>query len=345
MDLTSYRPLGRSGLIVSPLALGTMTFGNPKWGSRDDVSQAIFDAYVDAGGNHVDTADVYGGGRSEELTGTFIAERKLRDKVVLATKFTFNSQPGNPNTGGNGRKNIYRALETSLRRLQTDYIDLYYLHFWDMLTPIDEVLESLVTLQRAGKIRYYALSDIPAWYAARLATLAEARALPGPIAMQLEYSLAERGIEREHLDAAHACGLGLVPWGPLASGFLTGKYTREPEGAVAGEGRFAAQKPSRKFVDRHWNALDGLRSVAQETGKPLPQVALAWLTAQPAVSSILLGASSLAQLQDNLASLQIALTPDQLKRLTGASTPEAPSPFVEAIRTMIFGGANVQPWH
>ena len=189
MNLNSFRTLGRSGLVVSPLTLGTMTFGTPRWGSSDEVSQAIFNAYIDAGGNFVDTADVYSGGRSEELLGGFINSRKLRDKLVLATKFTFNTEPGNPNAGGNGRKNIYSSIEGSLRRLKTDYIDLYWLHAWDMVTPVEEVLQSLGDLVRAGKIRYFGFSNMPAWYVAKAATLATAYHVPGPIAVNFTNKL------------------------------------------------------------------------------------------------------------------------------------------------------------
>ena len=189
MTLTDFRTLGRSGLVVSPLALGTMTFGTPGWGSPDAVSGVIFNDYIDAGGNFIDTADVYSGGRSEELVGQYIAERTLRDQVVLATKFAFNrgagpDQSGNPHAGGNGRKNIYRALDGSLRRLKTDYVDLYWMHVWDMVTPVEEVLQTLGDLVRAGKIRYFGFSDMPAWYATKAATLATAYHTLGPIAMQ-----------------------------------------------------------------------------------------------------------------------------------------------------------------
>ena len=162
MSLTDFRTLGRSGLVVSPLALGTMTFGTPRWGSSDDVSADVFNAYVDAGGNFIDTADVYSSGQSEEMVGRLIADRKLRDQVVLATKFGFNAQKGNPHAGGNGRKHIYGALEDSLRRLKTDYVDLYWLHVWDGVTPVEEVLQTLGDLVRAGRIRYFGFSDMPA---------------------------------------------------------------------------------------------------------------------------------------------------------------------------------------
>ena len=266
MTLTDVRTLGRSGLLVSPLCLGTMTFGNPRWGSEDAEAKSIFDAYVEAGGNFIDTADVYVKGVSEELVGRYIADGKLRDRLVLATKFTFSAEPGNPNAGGNGRKNMHRALEGSLRRLQTDYVDLYWQHAWDQVTPVEEVLQSLGDLVRAGKIRYFALSDVPAWYATQMATLAAVRGVPGPIALQMPYSLAERSIEREHVPAAKQLGLGITPWGALAAGLLTGKYSREADGTVkSGGGRLDLNLPSfQVFTESNWRALEVLRGVADE---------------------------------------------------------------------------------
>jgi aryl-alcohol dehydrogenase-like predicted oxidoreductase len=348
MSLTNFRTLGRSGLVVSPLALGTMTFGNPRWGSADEVSQAIFNAYVEAGGNFVDTADVYSGGRSEELVGQYIAERSLRDQVVLATKSTFNTAPGNPHAGGNGRKHVYQALESSLRRLRTEYIDLYWMHAYDMVTPVEEVLQTLGDLVRAGKIRYFGFSDGPAWYAAKAATLATAHAVPGPIALQVEYSLVERTVEREHLPAARECGLGITPWSPLAAGFLAGKYERQGVGA-SGEGRLSGPNPfgNSKFTDRNWRVLDALRPVATELGRPLAQVALAWVSAQPGVTAPIIGVSKLAQLADNLAALDIRFTPEQLRALDEASALDPAFPygiFTPAVNRSIFGGNDVQGW-
>ncbi|GJG88803.1 aldo/keto reductase [Gemmatimonadetes bacterium T265] len=352
MPLTEFRTLGRSGLVVSPLALGTMTFGAPRWGSPDDVSKAVFDAYVDAGGNFVDTADVYAKGRSEELLGGYVADRGLRDQVVLATKFAFNAAPPNPNAGGNGRKNIRRALEGSLRRLRTGYVDLYWLHAWDVVTPADEVLHSLGDLVRAGLVRYFGLSDVPAWYAAKMATLAAAHGVPGPIALQLEYSLVERSIEREHVPAAFDLGLGVVPWSPLAGGFLAGKYARAPtesaEGA-SGEGRLSGSNPfgNTKFTDRNWRVLDVLRDVAAAAGRAPAQVALAWASSRPGVAAPIIGASRVEQLHDNLASLDVQLTPEQLRTLDEATAPEPTFPypiFAPAVNRMIFGGARVTGW-
>ena len=348
MALTDFRTLGRSGLVVSPLALGTMTFGTPGWGSPDDVSEAIFNAYVEAGGNFIDTADVYAKGRSEELVGEYTAKRRLRDQLVLATKFAFNTQPGNPHAGGNGRKHIYQALDASLRRLQTDYVDLYWLHVWDMVTPVEEVLQTLGDLVRAGKIRYFGFSDMPAWYATKAATLAQAHGVPGPIAMQLEYSLVERTIEREYVPAARECGLGIVPWSPLAAGFLAGKYQRDSAGAT-GEGRLTGPNPfgNQKFTDRNWRVLDALRPVAEQLGCPLAQVALAWAVAQPGISSLIIGASRVAQLQDNLAALDLQLPAEQLRALNEVSAPEPTFPypiFTPAVNRGIFGGASVRGW-
>jgi aryl-alcohol dehydrogenase-like predicted oxidoreductase len=348
MNLTSFRTLGRSGLVVSPLSLGTMTFGTPRWGSPDDVSESIFNTYVEAGGNFIDTADVYAGGRSEELVGQYMAARGLRDQLVLATKFGFSGQPGNPNGGGNGRKNIYRALEGSLRRLQTDYVDLYWLHVWDMVTPVEEVLQTLGDLVRAGKIRYFGFSDMPAWYAARAAALAQAHAVPGPVALQLAYSLVERNIEREHLPAAREAGLGTVPWSPLAAGFLAGKYERTNAGAQ-GEGRLSGPNPfgNTLFTDRNWRILDALRAVAGAARQPLSQVALAWVLDRPGVTAPIIGASKVEQLLDNLAALDFLLTTKQLQALDAASSLEPAFPysiFTPEVNKGIFGGHAVQGW-
>ena len=276
--LDDYVLLSRSGLRVSRLCLGTMTFGTEwGWGSAESARE-MFDRYLDAGGNFVDTADGYTGGSSESLVGKFIRDRGNRDRVVLATKFTFASEPGNPNSGGNGRKNIHRALEGSLRRLQTDYVDLYWLHAWDGLTPVDEVLSTLDGLVRAGKVRAIGFSDVPAWYLARAQTIAEFRGWEPLCALQLEYSLVERNIEREHVPAALALGVGICPWSPLASGMLSGKYRRDQ--ALEGQGRLGEIQKSgnpgflKLFTDRNWQIVDVLVSVAKEMGRPPAQVAL-----------------------------------------------------------------------
>ncbi len=351
MSLTDFRTLGRSGLVVSPFALGTMTFGTARWGSDGDVSEAVFNSYVEAGGNFIDTADVYAGGRSEELLGGYVARRHLREQLVLATKFGFGAQPGNPHGGGNGRKHIYQALEGSLRRLKTDYLDMYWLHVWDAVTPAEEVLQTLGDLVRAGKIRYFGFSDMPAWYATKAATLAQAHGVPGPIALQLEYSLVERTIEREHLPAARECGLGVTPWSPLAGGFLAGKYERDTAG-TGGEGRLNGPNPFAgpfsKFTEQNWLVLDALRQVAGELERPPAQVALAWAVAQPGITAPIIGASRPAQLTANLLALNIQLSPAQLRTLNEASTPAPTFPYPifqpDLNRAAVFGGTSVRGW-
>ena len=257
MSLTDFRTLGRSGLVVSPMALGTMTFGPGDWGADEPTSRAIFDAYCEAGGNFIDTADIYSGGESEKLVGRFISDKKARDSIVLASKFAFNGSAnplaatqaggGNPNAGGAGAKNIHRALDASLRRLETDYIDLYWMHIWDGVTPVEEIVQTLGDLVRAGKIRYFGLSDMPAWLAMKAATIATERRVAGPIAMQLEYSLVARDVESEHFPAAREAGIGVMPWSPLAGGFLSGKYNR---GDTSRTGRLSGANPfgNSKFV-------------------------------------------------------------------------------------------------
>jgi len=351
IQLTDYITLGRSGLKVSPICLGTMTFGNYRWGSQDDEARQIFGAYLDAGGNFIDTADGYAVGKSEELIGSYMRELELRDRIVLGTKFTFNTSEGNPNAGGNGRKNIYRALEGSLRRLGTDYIDLYWLHAWDMLTPFDEVVNTLSDLVREGKIRYYGLSDVPAWYAARAATYAEYNRGERPIALQLEYSLAERTIEREHVPAAQELGLAICPWSPLASGFLAGKYKREG-GATEKDGRLEVLKEGKnpvfhKFTDRNWRVLDVLQSVAAKLGKPAAQIALNWVVTQPGITSTIIGARRTQQLADNLGALAFDL-PDEFRReLEEASKLDRVHPYMffeTFTQERVNGGARVRRW-
>ena len=351
MSLTNYRTLGRSGLIVSPLALGTMTFGTPRWGTTDDVSADIFRAYVEAGGNFIDTADVYSGGRSEELVGQYVAAHGWRDRLVLGTKFGFGAARGNPHAGGNGRKQIYRALEGSLRRLGTDYVDLYWLHVYDTVTPVEEVLQTLGDLVRAGRIRYFGFSDMPAWYATKAAVLAQAHGVPGPVAMQLEYSLVERTIEREHLPAARECGLGLLPWSPLAGGFLAGKYAPATAGQ-GGEGRLNGANPFggefTKFTPRNWQILTALQAVAQELERPAAQVALAWVAGRPGTTAPLVGASRVAQLHENIAALGLVLSPAHRQALDAASAPAPTFPygiFEPALNpAAVLGGTAVRGW-
>jgi aryl-alcohol dehydrogenase-like predicted oxidoreductase len=353
MKLNEYVTLGRSGLRVSPLCLGTMTFGTEwGWGSEEDTAREVFSRYLERGGNFVDTADMYTNGKSEELVGKFIRDARVRDQVVLATKFSFNSQPGNPNAGGNGRKNIYRAIEGSLRRLQTDYIDLYWVHVWDMITPVEEVLASLDTLVHAGKVRYIGLSDVPAWYVARAQTLAEQLGRERIAALQLEYSLVERNIEREHVPAALELGIAILPWSPLAGGFLSGKYKRgEPSGSP--EGRLEIQKAAGTTIfdratERNWKVLDVLLEVSRKINRPPAEVALNWVGSQPGVTSTIIGATKLAQLDSNLSSLDVAIPGELRARLDKAGeldpTAQPYAFFTPALQARVKGNAEIRPW-
>jgi len=369
MPLTAYRTLGRSGLVVSPLALGTMTFGTARWGSGQDESRAVFDAYVEAGGNFVDTADVYASGRSEEMLGRFIAERGLRDRIVLATKAGFAAGKG-PLSGGNGAKHLHAALDGSLRRPQTDYADLFWLHVWDAVTPAEELLETMGALVRAGKTRYWGVSNAPAWYVAKLATLAAVRGTPGPIALQCFYALVNRDIEDEHVPLAAEFGMGIVPWSPLGFGLLTGKYDRaaveaagpragglprdaalEGENRAEGDKRLDGANPfgDTLFTQRNWTIVDALRRVADEAGQSPARIALAWVMGRPGVTSTLLGVSRAEQVPDNAVALDLTLSPEHRATLDAVSAPSDPRMlyglFTPALRQhVIFGGGSVRSW-
>jgi len=353
MKLNEYVTLGRSGLRVSPLCLGTMTFGTEwGWGSEEDAARMIFNRYLERGGNFVDTADMYTNGKSEELVGKFIKDAKVRDQVVLATKFTFNAQPGNPNAGGNGRKNMYRAIEGSLRRLQTDFIDLYWMHAWDMITPVEEVLASLDTLVRTGKVRYIGFSDVTAWYVARAQTLAEQQGRERIAALQLEYSLVERHIEREHVPAAQELGIAICSWSPLAGGLLSGKYKRgDQPGPQAG--RLEIQKAAgttifERYTEWNWKVLDVLLEVSKQIGRPPAEVALNWVATQPGVTSTIVGATKLAQLDSNLSSLDLAIPAELRARLdkAGEINPGAQpyAFFTPALQARVKGNSEIRPW-
>ncbi len=349
MKLDSYVTLGKSGLKVSPLCLGAMTFGDGQGSNADEArSRAIFDLYVDKGGNFVDTADGYTGGLSEQLVGKFINDTKSRDKIVLATKFTFNAGQGNPNSGGNGRKNIYRALDASLKRLNTDYIDLYWLHAWDKVTPVEEVLSTIDALVRSGKVRHFGLSDVPAWYGARAQTIAELRGTEKIAAFQLEYSLAERSIEREHIPVAQELGIGLCPWSPLASGFLSGKYRGAAKSNEVRRLDALAGTPFARFdTERNRAIVEVLVKVADEIGRPPAEVALKWVATQPGVTSTILGASRPDQLASNIASLDVEIPAELRAKLDEASAIDPGNPyrfFQPFLQSMINGGTDVRKW-
>ncbi|ALN75325.1 aldo/keto reductase [Aureimonas sp. AU20] len=365
MDLTTYRTLGRSGLAVSPLALGTMTFGAGRWGAEEAGARAIFDAYVEAGGNFIDTADVYSGGESETMLGRFITDRALREKLVIATKSGFPRRDDTPLAGGNSARNIRNGLEGSLRRLGTDHIDLYWTHVWDRTTPPEEVLRALTDAVRRGDILYYGFSNAPAWYAAEIATLARVHGLPQPIGLQYSYSLIDRGVEFDILPAGDALGLGLVAWSPLAAGLLTGKYGREkiaeagPAGSLpnrsgtataSGEsdGRLNGDNPygGMLFTEKNFDIVDAVRGVSEEIGRSMAEVALAWVAKRPGVSSVLIGASRAEQVKQNVASLDITFSPEQEARLASAGVLPLINPYFifDLPRERIFGGQSVTPW-
>src|ERR1700722_19153657 len=272
-SLDSYITLGRSGLRVSPLTLGTMTFGEDSgWGASTETSEAILAEYLDRGGNIIDTANIYTNGHSEKIIGDFLAERAgVRERVVLSTKFFANLHPGDPNGGGGGRKALIAALEQSLRRLRTDYIDLYWLHNWDRRAPIEETLRALDDLVTAGKVRYVGLSDLPAWVSAQAHTIAHFRSWAPITALQLEYSLLERTAEGELLPMAQDLGIGVLPWSPLRGGLLSGKYLRNSDApADSRRSRFAEPTGS------DWNVIEAVARVASELGVSSAAVALAW---------------------------------------------------------------------
>jgi aryl-alcohol dehydrogenase-like predicted oxidoreductase len=364
MNLTSYRTLGKSGLIVSPLALGTMTFGAGRWGASEETSRALYDAYVDAGGNFIDTADIYSGGESEIMLGRFLTESGRRDHLVIATKSGFARAQGTPLWGGNGAKNIRLAIEASLKRLQTDYIDMYWVHIWDRTTPAEEVLQTLVEAVRSGKILHYGFSNTPAWYVAKIATLAQAHGLPQPIGLQYAYSLIDRGVELDLLPAGQELGLGLVPWSPLAAGMLTGKYGRDkltdasrasamPDRGSevsenGSEGRLNGDNPfgGMLFTERNFDVVDVLKAVASDVGRTPAEVALKWVVERPGVSSVLIGASRLEQLGQNIASLDVELSTEQLARLEEATALPLLNPyFIFQLPTEhLFGGQKVRRW-
>ncbi|KQT07229.1 aldo/keto reductase [Methylobacterium sp. Leaf399] len=366
MPLDDYRTLGRSGLVVSPMALGTMTFGTARWGSGETESRAIFDAYVEAGGNVVDTADVYADGRSEEMIGRFVAERGLRDRIVLSTKAGFATGKGRL-AGGSGAKHLHAALEGSLSRLKTDHIDLFWLHVWDSVTPAEDVLETMTGFVRSGRIRHWGLSNTPAWFAAKLATLAAVRGVPGPIALQGFYALVNRDIEAEHVPMASEFGMGIMPWSPLAYGLLAGKYDRAVveasppraaglprDAATSGQGRDAGDKRldganpfgDSLFTDRNWAIVEVVRRIADEIGTSAARVALAWVMRRPGVTSTLMGIGRVEQMADNIAALDLVLAPEHHEALDSVSAGRPrmlDTLFMPAMRRqVVFGGDSVR---
>jgi aryl-alcohol dehydrogenase-like predicted oxidoreductase len=361
-----YQLLGKSGLRVSELCLGAMTFGEEwGWGASKEECHKIFNAYVDAGGNFIDTANKYTEGTSEKYIGEFIASD--RDRFVLATKYTSNTRRGDPNAGGNHRKNMIQSLEASLKRLNTDYIDLYWVHAWDPLTPIEEMMRALDDMVRAGKILYIGVSDAPAWIVSQANTLANLKGWTEFTGLQIEYSLIERTPERELLPMADALNIGVTAWSPLGGGVLTGKYNksnREEQQqqntsssssttvvAQEGNSRLEVQNEfaNRVLNDRNMLIAQEVSKIAKEIGCSAAQVALNWVRQQNIMSPAgknkiipIIGARKETQIKDNLACLEFELTSEQMQRLNEVSKIELgfPHDFLnsEMIKDIIYGG-------
>jgi aryl-alcohol dehydrogenase-like predicted oxidoreductase len=343
MPLNSYLTLGRSGLRVSPFALGTMTFGEDVgggFGASVTDSSAILSHYLEQGGNFIDTANAYTRGHSEKIIGDFFRQGKgARNRAVIATKFCFNAFAGDPNGGGAGRKAIVAQCEESLRRLQTDYIDLYYIHIWDAHTPIEETMSALDDLVKSGKVRYIGISDAPAWKVAQAQVLAHFRGWSPLIALQIEYSLMQRTGEGELIPMAEELGLGVLPWGPLKSGALTGKYTRA--NGVKMQGLRGAH--TGHFTEKQYDIIDAVAKIAEECNTDSSTVALAWLKAQPGVRSTVIGVRTLEQLNGNLNALDLTLTPEQITSLNKVSKPvlNFPADFLGVAPSFCHAGATV----
>ncbi len=348
-QLDDFRLLGRSGLRVSPLSLGTMTFGMPAgWGSSDEEARKIFDLYVERGGNFIDTANFYGQGGSERLVAKLIGDR--RSRLVIATKYSLTMRPGDPNASGNHRKNMIQAIEDSLERLETDYVDLLYLHVWDRRTPVEEILRAFDDLVRTGKILYAGISDTPAWQISRMQAVAELRGWAPLVALQILYNLTAREVERELMPMALEMGLGVLPWSPLAGGVLSGKYDRKNL-ATPVHNEMAALDSRQKINiatgllnERTLGIADVVKAVARELDRTPSQVALAWALLHPAVTSPIIGARTLAQFEDNLGALNVTFSEDQIARLDAVSRIEMgfPHDMIDSEITVgMFGGVKV----
>lgn len=331
-----YKLLGRSGLRISELALGTMTFGTDwGWGADRETCKAMFDHYAEAGGNFIDTANRYTNGTAETIVGELIAAD--RDHFVLATKFTLFTRQGDPNASGNHRKNMMQAVEASLKRLNTEYIDLYWVHAWDFTTSVEEVMRGLDDLVRQGKVLYVGISDSPAWVVSRANMLADLRGWSPFVALQIRYSLADRAAERDLLPMARALDLAVTPWSVLGAGVLTGKYNQANSAETGRASRWDKEQ-------RHLEIAQVVVEVAQEIGCTPSQVAIQWVRQQAGVIIPILGATKVSQLQDNIAALDVTLSADHLQRLELASAIELgfPHDFLQedGVRNLVFGGTD-----
>lgn len=330
-----YKLVGKSGLRASEFCLGTMTFGEEGWGASKEESRKIFDFYAEAGGNFLDTANSYANGKGEEFIGEFI--KGQREKFVIATKYSLNTQSSEVNLSGNHRKNMIQSVEHSLKRLNTDYIDLLWLHIWDYTTPIEEVMRSFDDLIRAGKILYIGISDTPAWIVSAANTLAQFRGWSSFIGLQIEYSLKQRTPERELIPMAASFDMAVIPWSPLGGGLLSGKYSlpqKEKEGRLA----LWNELPN----EREQNIANVVMEIAKEVGKSPSQIALNWIIQQYRHMFPIVGARTVNHLKDNLEYGSFSLNQDQLKRLDDVSKISMgfPSEFFNSnvIQNMAFSG-------
>jgi aryl-alcohol dehydrogenase-like predicted oxidoreductase len=319
-----------------------MTFGEDLgWGSSVEESQQIIDRFVALGGNFIDTANFYTKSHSEKIIGDHVGRHAARrDRLVIATKFSGNLYPGDPNGGGSGRKSLISACENSLRRLQTDYIDLYWLHIWDAHTPIDETMAALDDLVRAGKVRYLGVSDTPAWKIAEANLIAHFRGWTSFIGLQIEYSLLQRTVEQELVPMAREFGLGITPWSPLASGVLSGKYTRDNADENTSD---RAALIEGLLNERTYAVVDELEVIAKAHDTSVASVALAWVHAKPGVTSIIIGARRLSQFEDNIKSLDVDLSAEELGRLDALTAPRLgfPQSMLPMAPGIINGGTTV----
>lgn len=324
-----YREVGKSGLRVSEVCLGSMTFGNGNWGCDEGVSREILDRALDAGVNFIDTADIYVNGTSEEIIGRWMKGK--RDQVVIATKVFFPTGPG-PNERGAGRVHVRQAIEASLRRLETDYVDLYQIHCWDRRAPIEETLSVFTDLIREGKVRHIGCSNFAAWHIEKSVRVSEREHLAPFVCLQPQYSLVMRDIEREILPVCREEGLGVIPWSPLGSGFLSGKFNRSqkpPDGT-----RLAAWEDTarRHMTEKNFGLLDLLREIGEAREKPVAAVALRWLIQVPGVTAPIIGVRTLEQLEQNLRATNWALTGDEWARIDKVSRVPEGYPY-QFIRT------------
>ena len=335
-----YKLLGKSGLRVSELCLGTMTFGEEwGWGSSYEESKKIFDAFATAGGNFIDTANFYTGGTSEKYVGEFIAAE--RERFVLATKYTLHTRRDDVNANGNHRKNMVQALEASLKRLNVDYIDLYWLHAWDFTTPVEEVMRAFDDMVRAGKVLYVGISDTPAWIISQANTLAALQGWTPFVGLEVEYSLRERTPERDLLPMARAFDIGITAWSPLGSGVLTGKYNQSGSESSESESKRADNAEFVQLSDRDLRISQEVVEVASEIGCAPSQVALNWLRQQLGGVIPIIGSRKLAQVEENLACLQYALTDEQMQRLDEVSKIDLGFPHdflaTDSVRDAVYG--------